>query len=113
MARDFDNELTETERTNRLVIRLAELVRAGALIEEQARFRAVVVQRTKETITPNVIMILAGLALFAYTRQPLFALAALVAALGWHRKILSGETVRRLLIRVDERGRVSECEIAV
>jgi hypothetical protein len=105
-------DLSPVERTNRLVVRLGEMVSAGALIEQQTRFAAIVLERTKQTITPNAVMIIAGIALFAYTREPLFALAAIVAAFGWHRKILNGESVRRLLVKVDETGTISEREIA-
>ena len=104
-------ELTEDERTSRLVVRLGELVQNGARIEERTTFGAVVLARTRAHVLPNLTMILAGLALFAITTEPLFALAALLSAFGWHRKVLESDTTRRLLVRVDELGRVKEVEL--
>jgi hypothetical protein len=112
MSEEKTGDLSASERTSRLVVRLGEMVSAGARIEEQTRFAAIVLQRTKQTFTPNAIMIVAGLALFWYNHEPLFAIGAVVAALGWHKKILSGDTVQRLLVKVDETGKVSEREIA-
>jgi hypothetical protein len=99
------------ERTSRLVHHLAGLVQRGAMIEDQGATRAVVLRRVRSRITPNVVMGIVGAALFAATRQPLFLLAAVVAGVGWHRKSQTAAVMRRFLVRVDESGRVKECEL--
>jgi hypothetical protein len=103
--------LTEEERVNRLVVRLARSVGRGGRIETQSRFGAIVLERTRARVGHNLVMVVAGLILFGMTMEPLFALAALLSAFGWHRKIISAANPRRLWIRVDETGSLSETEL--
>jgi len=100
--------VTDEERVNRLVLRLAQL---GGQIEQRTRFGAVVAARTRARIAPNLAMVVAGLALFGATMEPLFAAAAVLSAFGWHRKLLAAAEVRRLWVRVDERGQLRESEL--
>jgi hypothetical protein len=102
--------VSEEERVNRLVVHLAAVVQQGGEVLERWKYTAIVLRRTRASITPNLLMIVAGLALFGLTMEPLFALAAIVAALGWHRKILDAASPRRLLVRIEEDGRVREIE---
>ena len=103
-------EITEEERINRFVLHLSSIVHQGGEVVERWKYTAIVLRTTRASFTPNVIMIVAGLALFALTKEPLFALAAFVAAMGWHRKILDATNPKRLLVRIDEHGHVREIE---
>lgn len=106
------DQLSEDERVNRLVLRLGELAHQGARIEQRTRFGAIVLlRRTRAQVMPNIAMVLGGLVLFALTTEPLFALAALLSAFGWHRKVLHATNPRRLWIRVDELGHLRESEL--
>lgn len=111
IAMEDRQPLSEEERVSRLVMRLGQIVQRGGRIETQTRFGAVVLERTRAQITPNLAMVAGGLTLFAMTMEPLFALAAVVSAFGWHRKLLHAANPRRLWIRVDETGRLRETEL--
>ena len=106
-----DADLTDEERLNRLVLRISEIVQDGGKVEQRTRFGAVVLQRTRAGITYNLLLVVGGLVLFGITMEPLFALAAVVAAFGWHRKLVESANPRRLWVRVDEFGRVRESEL--
>jgi hypothetical protein len=103
--------LDETQRTNRLVMHLARLVQRGAEIETHDGCRAIVRRRERASILPNMVMVVGGLALFAIDRGILFLMGAALAAVGWHRKQQIAAVTRRVLVRVDELGRISECDL--
>lgn len=106
-----DHALDDELREQCLARRLEELEQAGAEIEERRLLRAVVRLRMRESILPNAVMAVGGLGLFALEHGPLFLAAAVLSALGWRRKREAADVVRRVLVRVDERGRVLETEI--
>lgn len=103
--------LDETQRTNRLVAHLSRLVQRGAEIETHDGCRAIVRSRVRVNVVPNVIMLFGGLLLFAVDHGVLFLAGAIVAAIGWHRKAQLAAATRRILVRVDELGRISECDL--
>lgn len=109
---DASNDiLTFAERRNRLIMHLGRLRLTGAQIEEHDGCRAIVRARVGTNVLPNVLMLVAGIALWAFAGGVIFLLAALVAALGWHRKAQLAAATRRILVRVDEMGHISECEL--
>jgi hypothetical protein len=101
-------ELSDDERRDRLVMHLGEIVQKGGAVQERWGLSAVVLRKTRESITPNVLMMTIGLVLFGITLEPMFALAVVLAALGWHKKILQAASPRKMLVKVDEMGRVNE-----
>lgn len=108
---DDHAHLDEETRRSRLVLHLARLVQRGATVEEHDRYRAVVVLPRRERQLPNVLIALVGLAMFLWVGGVFFLLGAALALLGWHRKIVAGAQRVRLLVRVDDRGQVSELEM--
>lgn len=103
--------LSDTQRTNRLVAHLARLVQRGAEIETHDGCRAIVRRRERYSIMPNLIMLISGLVLFALDHGILFLAGAIVAGVGWHRKAQLAAVTKRVLVRVDELGRISECDL--
>jgi hypothetical protein len=103
--------LDEDQRQNRLVLHLAKLVRSGAEIEHHHGVRAIVRRAVRPVLTPNVIMAAIGVALYFTVGGLFFLLGAVLALVGLHRKVTSGEVTQRLLVRVDELGRVKEMEL--
>ncbi len=108
---DTSAVLDESQRTSRLVAHLARLVQRGAEIETQDGYRAVVRSRVRVSAFPNIVMLIGGLLLFAVDHGVLFLAGAVVAAVGWHRKTQLAAATRRILVRVDELGRISECDL--
>jgi hypothetical protein len=100
-------------RSNRLVMHVARLVqRRGAMVETQSQHRAIlIVKRGVESIVPNIVIALLGVGLYLFDGGLIFLIGAGLALLGWHRKIVRGAEKIRLLVRVDERGDVTEMEL--
>lgn len=103
-----DRLLDEDARRSKLTVHLAKLLHAGAELEMQHGLRAIVVRTQPKRYLPNVFMSLLGILGFFFTQEPLFILAAGFALVGWHRKLVAGAERIRMVIRVDETGRVSE-----
>ncbi|MBC7644563.1 MAG: hypothetical protein H7123_05500 [Thermoleophilia bacterium] len=103
--------LDDEQRTSHLVMHLARLVQRGATIVEQHGLRAVVQLQERPNIVPNIVIAVAGLALFAIAHQVLFLASTVLALYGWQRKRETAAVVKKVLVRVDEIGRVSECQI--
>lgn len=106
-----DEPLDEEARLSRLVVHLAELVSRGGRVEEQRRYRAVVAMPRRQQVGPNVVMAMLGVALYLWLDELVFLLAAGVPLLGWHRTLVAGAQHVRVLVRVDDLGRVSEREL--
>jgi hypothetical protein len=100
--------LDEQARLSRLVMHLATLVRRGGRVEEQHGYRAIVSMPNRQRWLPNVVMALVGVAMFLWIGDWLFLVAAGVALLGWHRKLVAGAERVRVMVRVDDVGRVTE-----
>lgn len=98
-------------RTSRLVHHIGKLVHAGGEIEEQQRFMAIVVRKLRPNFVPNLVMAAVGLLLFFVLGGAFFLLACAVALLGAHLKITAKPMLKRILVRVDETGRVVEREL--
>jgi hypothetical protein len=98
-------------RTSKLVHHLGTLVHAGGEIEEQQRFMAIVVRKLRPNFIPNLVMAALGLILFFVLGGAFFLLACAVALLGAHLKITAKPILKRILVRVDETGRVVEREL--
>ncbi|MCW2956327.1 MAG: hypothetical protein JWO69_1196 [Thermoleophilia bacterium] len=106
------DHLDEDARRSRLVMHLARLTQRGARVEEQDRYRAVVVvEKPRPSMVPNLVIAALGVGLFLWAGGVLFLLGAGMALLGWHRKLIAGAERVRLLVRVDDSGRVSELEM--
>lgn len=103
--------LDETARQSRLVVHLAALVQRGGQVVEQHGYRAIVAMPRRPQMLPNVVMSALGVGLFLWLDDPFFLLAAGVALLGWHRKLVDGAQRVHLLVRVDDLGQVSEREL--
>lgn len=103
-----DPVLDEDARRSKLTVHLAKLVHAGAKLEMEHGLRAIVVRTEPQRYLPNVFMALLGIIGFAMTREPLFILAGGIAMVGWHRKLVAGIERVRVVVRVDESGRISE-----
>lgn len=103
--------LDDEARRSAFVLYLAKLVHRGAKVEEQHAARAVVVVPERPSYLPAIALAIAGIALFLTVGGVFFLLAAGAALLGWHRKLVSGVQYVRLLVRIDELGRVSEMEL--
>jgi hypothetical protein len=103
--------LDEQARLSRLVQHLALLVRRGGRVEEQQGYRAVVSMPRRSSMLPNVVMAAAGVGLYLWLNDAFFLLAAGVAFLGWHRKLVQGVQYVRLHVRVDDVGRITEREL--
>lgn len=106
-----DDVLDEEARLGRLVMHLARLVNRGARVEEQHGYRAVVSMRRRTQMLPNVLMSSVGVGLFLWLGDAFFLLGAGVALLGWHRKLVAGAERVKVLVRVDDLGRVTEREL--
>jgi hypothetical protein len=106
---DTDVEpLDEQARLSRLVMHLGTLVRRGGRVEEQHGYRAIVSMPNRQQWLPNVVMAAIGVAMYLWIGDVLFLLAAAVALLGWHRKLVAGAERVRVMVRVDDVGRISE-----
>ncbi|MCW2950237.1 MAG: hypothetical protein JWN41_1250 [Thermoleophilia bacterium] len=90
---------------------LAQLVRRGGTVEEQHDARAVVIVPRRPSYLPAIGLAAAGLGLFLTVGGALFLVAALAALLGWHKKLVAGVHLARILVRIDELGHVSEMEL--
>lgn len=100
--------LDDEARRSRLAHHLGKLVHAGAELEMQHGLRAIVVRTQKVQYLPNVFLSGAGVAGFYFLHEPLFLAGAAVALVGWHKKLVTGAQKIRSVIRVDERGQISE-----
>jgi hypothetical protein len=100
--------LDEHARLTRLVKHIGRLVSRGGTIEEQHGFRAIVSMPNRQQMVPNVIMAAIGVAMFVWLGDALFLVAAGVALLGWHRKLVAGAERVKVLVRVDDLGRITE-----
>ncbi len=105
---DLEQPLDEEARLSRLIVHLGALVNRGGRVEEQHGFRAVVSMPNRQQMVPNVVMATIGVAMFLWLGDWLFLLGAGVALLGWHKKLVAGAERVRLMVRVDDLGRVSE-----
>jgi hypothetical protein len=103
-----DQQLNEEQRANRLVMHVARLVQRGAEVEHHHPTRAIVRMRQHASIIPNLVMLLGGIVLFAVEHGVLFLAASLLSAVGWYRKHVGSTIWRRIVVRVDERGKVRE-----
>ena len=103
--------LDEQARLARLIVHLATLVNRGGRVLEQHGFRAVVVMPNRQQMLPNVVMATIAVGLFLWLSDPLFLVGGGVALLGWHRKLVAGAERVKVLVRVDDAGRVSEMEL--
>lgn len=109
IAPDADHAgLDEQARLSRLIVHLAQLVNRGGKVEEQHGYRAVVSMPNRQQWLPNVVMAAIGVAMFVWLGDVLFLIAAGVALLGWHKKLVAGAERVKLLVRVDDLGEVSE-----
>lgn len=106
-----DHPLDEEARLSTLVVHLAALVNRGGRVVEQTGYRAVVDMPRRQQMIPNAVMSAVAIALFLWLDDPFFLLAAGVALLGWHRKLVAGAQRVRLMVRVDDVGRVTEREL--
>lgn len=106
-----DITLDEETRRAKLVLHIAQLVRSGAEVVEEAPGRALVIVTRRESIVPNICIAAAGVALYLMAGGIFFLLAVGIALLGWHRKLASGAKRVYLLVRVNERGEISELEM--
>ncbi len=100
--------LDEQARLARLVTHLATLVRRGGRVEEQHGYRAVVSMPNRQRWLPNVIMAAIGITMFLWVGDWLFLVAAGVALLGWHKKLVAGAQRVRVMVRVDDAGAITE-----
>lgn len=100
--------LDEEARLTRLIVHLAKLVNRGGTVEEQHGYRAVVLMPNCQQWMPNVVMGAVGLAMYLWLGDVLFLVAAGVALLGWHRKLVAGAERVRVMVRVDDLGHVTE-----
>jgi hypothetical protein len=100
--------LDEQARLSRLVMHLGTLVRRGGRVEEQHGYRAIVSMPNRQQWLPNVVMAAIGVAMYLWIGDVLFLLAAGVALLGWHRKLVAGAERVRVMVRVDDVGRIIE-----
>lgn len=105
---DPADPLDEQARLSRLVMHLASLVRRGGRVEEQHGYRAIVSMPNRQQWIPNVLMAAVGVAMYLWVGDLLFLLAAGVALLGWHRKLVAGAERIRVMVRVDDLGQVTE-----
>ena len=103
-----DAPLDEQARLAQLVMHLATLVNSGGRVEEQHGFRAIVSMPNRQQWLPNVLMSAVGVAMFLWLGDVLFLLAAGVALLGWHRKLVAGAERIRVMVRIDDAGQISE-----
>jgi hypothetical protein len=103
-----DAPLDEHARLTRLVMHVGRLVSRGGTVEEQQGFRAIVSMPNRQQMVPNVIMAAIGVAMFVWLGDALFLVGAGVALLGWHRKLVAGAERVKVLVRVDDLGRVTE-----
>jgi hypothetical protein len=109
IAPDTDHAgLDEQARLSRLIVHLATLVNRGGKVEEQHGYRAVVSMPNRQQWIPNVVMATIGVAMFLWLGDYLFLLAAGVALLGWHKKLIAGAERVKVIVRVDDLGEVSE-----
>ncbi|MCW2973475.1 MAG: hypothetical protein JWN72_1748 [Thermoleophilia bacterium] len=108
---DSETVLTDEARRSKLARHLAQLVRRGGTVEEQHAARAVVVVSERPKYLPAIALAVAGVAFYLTVGGVIFLLAAGAALLGWHRKLVAGVDQVRLLVRIDELGRVSEMEL--
>lgn len=100
--------LDEQARLSRLVMHIAALVRRGGRVEEQHGYRAIVSMPNRQQWIPNVVMAVVGIAMYLWLGDVLFLLAAGVAMLGWHRKLVAGAERIRVMVRIDDLGRITE-----
>lgn len=107
----YDDSLDEEARLSRLVMHVSKLVSRGGKVVEQTRYRAVVDMPRRQQMLPNVVMSAIAIGLFLWLDDPFFLLAAGVSLLGWHRKLVAGAERVRLMVRVDDAGRISEREL--
>ena len=111
-ADDHRTEILDEEaRLSRLIVHLGKLVNRGGRVEEQHGYRALVSMPNRQQMVPNVVMATLGVALFLWVHEPFFLIGAGVALLGWHRKLIATAERVRMLVRVDDLGRVSEMEL--
>jgi hypothetical protein len=103
--------LDEEARLSRLVVHVGKLVGRGGKVIEQTGYRAIVDMPRRQQMVPNAIMSALAVALFLWLDDPFFLLAAGVALLGWHRKLVAGAEKVRLMVRVDDAGQISEREL--
>jgi hypothetical protein len=107
---DFES-LDEEARLSRLVTHLSKMVNSGGKVIEQTGYRAVVDMPRRQQMLPNAVISTIAIVLFITLDDPFFLLAAGVALLGWHRKLVAGAERVRLMVRVDDAGQVSEREL--
>ncbi len=105
------NYLDDDTRSNLLVMHVAKVVRDGGQIEEHSRFRAIVRCKTKIDAIPNIVIIAVACALFIVAKGLLFLAAIALSCFSLYRKIEQSSQVRRLLLRIDELGQISELEL--
>ena len=111
-AHDDQLELLDEEaRMSRLVVHVGKLVARGGQVIEQVGYRAIVAMPKRKQMMPNAVMSALAVALFLWLDDPFFLLAAGVALLGWHRKLVAGAEKVRLMVRVDDAGQISEREL--
>lgn len=106
-----EQSLDPEARLSKLVLHLGTLVSRGGRVVEQTGYRAVVDMPRRQQMLPNAVMSAIAIALFLWLDDPFFLLAAGVALLGWHRKLVAGAERVKLLVRVDDAGQVSEREM--
>ncbi len=105
---DLEQPLDEQARLTRLIVHLGNLVNRGGRVEEQHGFRAVVSMPNRQQVVPNVIMAAIGVRMFLWLGDWFFLVGAGVALLGWHKKLVAGAERIKVMVRVDDLGRVSE-----
>lgn len=105
---DLEQPLDEEARLSRLVVHVGHLVHRGGRVEEQHGYRALVSMPNRQQVVPNVVMAGIGVGMFLWLGDWFFLVGAAVALLGWHRKLLDGAERVRVMVRVDDLGRVSE-----
>lgn len=108
---DLEQPLDEEARLTQLIVHLGKLVNRGGRVEEQHGFRALVSMPNRQQVIPNVVMSAVGVGMFLWLGDALFLLGGGVALLGWHRKLVAGAERIKVMVRVDDLGRVSERQI--
>ena len=105
---DLEQPLDEQARLTRLIVHLGKLVNRGGRVEEQHGFRAIVSMPNRQQVIPNVLMAAIGVGMFLWLGDWFFLVGAGVALLGWHKKLVAGAERIKVMVRVDDLGRVSE-----
>jgi hypothetical protein len=98
-------------RRERLATHLAQLRNKGATVEERWPLRALVSVPDRQSPLPSIALCVGGVTGWVIADEPLLLIAAGVAVLGWHRRIMAGAQRALVMVRVDESGLVTEQQV--